>query len=99
MLVRSRMIYIRLEYESVNYGECRPSAEEPGRVYKRCGCRGAETGRQVWQCPKLAESRHGRWYFAVQVSGPDGRRQRVRRGGFATRAEAERACWELGQMP
>ena len=70
-----------------------------GRVYKRCGCRSVETGRQVWRCPTLVDERHGRWYFAVQVPGADGRRRRVRRGGFATRAQAERACWELCQLP
>lgn len=70
-----------------------------GRVYKRCGCRSVETGRQVWQCPTLVDERHGRWYFAVQIPGADGRRRRVRRGGFATQAAAERACWELCQLP
>jgi integrase len=45
------------------------------------------------------EAGHGRWYFAVQVDGVDGRRARLRRGGFASRAEAERACWEVLQLP
>ncbi|GAA0902438.1 site-specific integrase [Virgisporangium aurantiacum] len=35
----------------------------------------------------------------MQVTGPDGRRMRVRRGGFATRADAERGSWELLQVP
>ncbi len=33
------------------------------------------------------------------VAGVDGRRVRVRRGGFATRADAERAGWDLLQLP
>lgn len=69
-----------------------------GRVYRRCGCRD-EAGRQVWRCPGLEDHGHGRWYFAAQVTGPDGRRMRVRRGGFVTRGDAERGCWELLRMP
>lgn len=76
------------------------AVDEVGRVYRRCGCRSEVTGRQLGaRCPLLVEPQHGRWYFAVQVCGVDGRRVRVRRGGFATRAEAERACWEVRQMP
>jgi integrase len=33
------------------------------------------------------------------MPGPDDRRVRVRRGGFTSRAEAERACWEFREMP
>lgn len=63
-----------------------------GPVYRRCGCRSVETGRQ-WgvRCPELKRyPDHGRWYFAMQVTGPTGRRARVRRGGYNTRAMAER---------
>lgn len=63
-----------------------------GPVYRRCGCRSVETGRQ-WgaRCPELrSRPDHGRWYFAMQVTGPNGRRTRVRRGGYNTRAMAER---------
>ncbi|MEU7896301.1 site-specific integrase [Nonomuraea sp. NPDC049152] len=34
---------------------------------------------------------HGSWYFAVQVRGLDGQRQRVRRGGYADSEEAQAA--------
>ncbi|WP_422772349.1 hypothetical protein ACN28C_04675 [Plantactinospora sp. WMMC1484] len=58
------------------------------------------TGKQFGAgCARLADFSHGRWYFALQVPGPDGGRERARRGGFATLAEAERACWELAQLP
>ncbi|GAA3752907.1 tyrosine-type recombinase/integrase [Plantactinospora mayteni] len=58
------------------------------------------TGKQFGTgCARLADFSHGRWYFALQVPGPDGGRERARRGGFATLAEAERACWELAQVP
>jgi integrase len=73
---------------------------EGGRVYKRCGCRDGVTGRQLGvRCTRLGEDGHGRWYFAVQVPGMDGWRARVRQGGYATRAEAERACWEVQGLP
>ena len=50
------------------------------------------------RCARLEPS-HGRWYFAVQLPGVDGKRTRVRRGGYASRAEAERACMELLRLP
>ncbi|MEV6040744.1 site-specific integrase [Nonomuraea sp. NPDC052116] len=34
---------------------------------------------------------HGSWYFAVQVRGLDGQRQRVRQGGYADPEEAQEA--------
>lgn len=75
-------------------------ANEAGPVYRRCGCRCERTGRQLGvRCDRLAEVDHGRWYFAVQLTGVDDRRVRVRRGGFTSRAEAERACWSLRQVP
>src|SRR5438874_7552065 len=64
----------------------------PAAVRRRAGSWGA-------RCPHRTEPGHGRWYFAVMVAGVDGRRVRVRRGGFATRAQAERACWDLLQLP
>lgn len=70
-------------------------------MYRRCGCRAVDTGRQ-WgaRCPLLRRRReHGRWYFAVQVTGPYGRRARVRRGGFDTRAIAEQELAALAGRP
>jgi hypothetical protein len=53
-------------------------------VFKRCGCTGAKTGRQLaGRCPHLAEPGHGSWYYAVQVTTVGGRKARYRRGGFA----------------
>src|SRR6266702_1057210 len=87
-----------------------PAVDEAGRVYRRCACRSEKTGRQLGaRCPRRTEPGHGRWYFAVMVAGVDGRRVRVRRGGFATRAAAVgvlavRARWPVasddgGQLP
>lgn len=68
-------------------------------IYKRCKCRDAD-GKDVGPtCPKLKRadggwaSRHGTWYFALELPpGPNKtRRPRMRRGGFGTREEAEEA--------
>ncbi|MFY1689093.1 site-specific integrase [Plantactinospora sp. WMMB782] len=42
---------------------------------------------------------HGGWYFAVQVTNLDDRRVRIRKGGFRSSWEAERASWEFLQLP
>jgi integrase len=62
-----------------------------GRVYRRCGCRGAD-GRQLGaRCPQLASPRHGSWTFAVDLPSPDRRRKTMRRGGYDTRSDARAA--------
>ncbi|MEV6964980.1 tyrosine-type recombinase/integrase [Hamadaea sp. NPDC051192] len=74
--------------------------DQPGVVYRRCGCRG-EDGKQLgFSCPKLDQDvSHGRWYFAVQVDGVDGRRTRIRKGGFATEPDARKAMAQLQSLP
>jgi hypothetical protein len=42
---------------------------------------------------------HGRWYFSVQVTGPDGRRKRIRRCGYDTRAIAEQELATVLDLP
>ena len=65
-------------------------ARGTGRFFRRCSCRDTETKRQLGaRCPQLPDSDHGRWYFAVQVTGLDGYRAPLRRGGFDSRVEAE----------
>ncbi|TMR93967.1 site-specific integrase [Nonomuraea basaltis] len=65
-------------------------------VYKRCGCSDEVSGRRLGgRCGRLAEVGHGSWYFAVQVVGAPGRRERVRRGGFASAEAARCAGGEL----
>src|SRR5215469_720332 len=61
-----------------------------GRVYRRCGCIDRVTGRQLGQrCPRLAGGRHGSWYVRLDLpAGSDGRRRRIRRGGYASRRAA-----------
>jgi hypothetical protein len=62
-----------------------------GRVYRRCGCRD-EHGRQLGaRCPQLANPRHGRWAFAVDMPSPDRTRKTMRRSGYETRSDAVRA--------
>ncbi|MET9246208.1 hypothetical protein [Nonomuraea sp. NPDC003709] len=63
------------------------------QVSRRCGCVDAETGRQRGvTCPRLlVDDDHGSWYFAVQIRGLDGQRQRIRPCGYADREEARAA--------
>jgi hypothetical protein len=61
-------------------------------VFKRCGCRDPHTRKRLEKaCPRLGERGHGSWYFECTVSTMAGRRERARRGGFATRAAAVEA--------
>jgi len=71
-----------------------------GTLYRRCGCRSID-GRQLgFSCPRLeSEPEHGRWYLAAQIDGVDGLRTRVRKGGFASRADAKRALTEFHALP
>jgi hypothetical protein len=69
----------------------------PGRVYKRCGCLNPDTRRR-WgsHCPRLTRTGHGSWYLTVELpTGPSGTRRRLRRGGYRTGAEAQRAVTGL----
>jgi integrase len=44
------------------------------------------------QCARSGKPGHGSWYYAVDIPGDNpGRRERIRRGGYATRGEAGRA--------
>lgn len=69
-----------------------------GKTFKRCGCRDADTGRQLGQkCPKLRRAggawswNHGTWSYQLELPAtPDGhRRGPLRRTGFATQDEAK----------
>ena len=63
-----------------------------GQVFKRCGCRQPQTGRPLASgCPRLTQRGHGSWYFDCAVPSPTGRRERIRRGGYATRRDAAAA--------
>lgn len=65
-----------------------------GSVYKRCGCRDADSGRQLGgRCSKLDRRGHGSWYFA----SPHGYGPPMRRGGYATRDQARAALQTLRQ--
>jgi integrase len=67
-----------------------------GRVYRRCSCRD-ETGKQLGQsCPRLAtDGKHGTWYYAVDMPSEVGKRRTMRRGGFSTKAAANRALADV----
>ena len=60
-----------------------------GGVFKHYGCRDLGSGRLLGtRCPALAERGHGSRYFDCAVARLQGRRERVRRGGYTSRPEA-----------
>src|SRR3954449_8221160 len=64
-----------------------------GSVFRRCGCRD-EAGRLIKACPRLGRERgHGSWYYRADVGrdAATGRRREQRKGGFATKSEADAA--------
>lgn len=71
-----------------------------GSVYSWCGCREPDSGRRLGaRCPQRGRDGHGSWYLSLELpAGPDGRRSRIRRGGFPDRAAAEQALTRL-RMP
>jgi integrase len=76
------------------------AATSNGKVFPRCACRSAATGRQLGaQCPSRGRVGHGRWYIDAHVPGPDGRQKRLRLGGFMSLAEAEQGLAEVLEMP
>jgi hypothetical protein len=68
-----------------------------GSVYKRCGCRAGAAGLRLGaSCPRLAEEGHGSWFFSFDLPRHvGGLRRRVRRGGYATQGDAERALQRM----
>jgi integrase len=71
-----------------------------GSVYSWCGCREPGSRRRLGaRCPHRGREGHGSWYLSLELpAGPDGRRRRIRRGGFPDRAAAEQALARL-RMP
>lgn len=59
-----------------------------GFTFKRCPCPPVtnEAGRAL-----ACKRRHGSWYFAAETRSTDGKRRQVKRGGFATQADAQAA--------
>jgi integrase len=62
-----------------------------GRLWRRCGCRDRDTGRQLGAaCSELKrDAKHGLWAFAVDLNGPGEKRKTMTRGGFATKKAAQ----------
>lgn len=63
-----------------------------GQVGRVCTCRD-EDGKQLGlRCPTLAKkSKHGSWYFKVDLPRVAGKRKEMRRRGFPTQKAAQRA--------
>jgi hypothetical protein len=70
---------------------------DAGGVHRRCGCADPVTGRQLGErCPRLIDDEHGSWYLRLELlTGADGRRRRVRRGGYPTGPAAEKVLNSL----
>jgi integrase len=67
-----------------------------GSTFKRCGCRDASGKPLGDACPRLKSRDHGSWYYAADLPPHAGqRRQYKRKGGFATRRDAQAALAEL----
>ncbi|MFL6141312.1 MAG: hypothetical protein ACJ72N_05500 [Labedaea sp.] len=71
------------------------SNPQRGRVYRHCACRDSDGRQHGPRCPRLASGRHGSWAFAVDMPAITGRRKTMRRTGFPTRAETQRALATL----
>jgi integrase len=68
-----------------------------GQVFRRCGCEDPASGKQLGaSCPKLRSPSHGSWYYLAELrTGPNGKRRREKRGGFATKREAQAALIDV----
>lgn len=69
-----------------------------GSVFKRCGCRDPVTGRMLGAaCPQLTGDGHGSWFFSLELAADaEGRRRRLRRGGYGTERAAIEALERVG---
>ncbi len=67
-----------------------------GSTFKRCGCSDQAGNRLRAACPRLSSSGHGSWYYATDLPPtPEGKRRYRRKGGFATRRQAQAALADL----
>jgi integrase len=64
-----------------------------GATFKRCACKDSATGLLLdRKCPKLKSSKHGSWFYVVELpTGSGGKRRQQRRGGFMSQRAAEGA--------
>jgi hypothetical protein len=63
-----------------------------GRVYRRCACRGADGKQLGTRCPQLVtNTKHGTWAFAVDMPSLTTKRTTMRRSGFTTKTDAQKA--------
>lgn len=62
-----------------------------GSTFRRCYCRGPETGRELGEsCPKRKQRDHGVWRVRQELPPrEDGTRRLFRRGGYGTKTEAQ----------
>ncbi|MDT8912035.1 hypothetical protein [Amycolatopsis sp. PS_44_ISF1] len=70
-----------------------------GTTFRRCSCRG-EKGTQLGaDCPKLKNSRHGQWYFRVELPKDEaGHRRPRRRGGCESATDPQAGLQQVRQL-
>ena len=64
-----------------------------GSVCSWCGCRPGNPPAAGKPLPAARETGPWKWYLSLELPvGLDGRRRRIRRGGFSTRAKTGLTC-------
>jgi integrase len=62
-----------------------------GSTFRRCSCRGSDGKGLGQSCPRLRNSRHGQWFYRIELpADEDGNRRPRRRGGFADSDSAQK---------
>jgi integrase len=85
-------LWLIVSVEITNYRMGEVVMISQGVIFKRCGCQDPASGGRLGRtCPQLTQGKHGSWYFHVSVTNLIGRRERVRRGGYPSRAAARHA--------
>ena len=70
-----------------------------GSVYRRCSCRDGNGKSFGDACPKLANKRHGQWYFRIELpKDARGNRRPRRRGGYESASEAEKGLQRVRDL-
>jgi len=70
-----------------------------GSVYRRCSCRDGNKKSLGAACPRLANKRHGQWYFRIELpEDAQGNRRPRRRGGYESATEAEKGLQRVRDL-
>ncbi len=68
-------------------------------MYKRCSCKDSNGKELGAACPRLEQSKHGKWCYRVELPADRaGKRRPRRRSGFATAKEAQDELNHVGDL-